>query len=156
MPWACFCRAVASFIVACAVARSVWISWIDCLPVCGVSACVTRWLSADTCAAPFGFVVEVVTAENTASVCSCDRIAVSSAWIPYSIFTEESTRAVADPRAVAIGPGLPVYHLTVFAGVPLTSDVGGVVTPVAIALKPSAANAVVFELVTDRPEPLSA
>ena len=64
---ACFCRAVASLIVACAVARSVWISWIVCFPGCAVSACVIRWLSADICAAPFGFVVEVVTAENTAS-----------------------------------------------------------------------------------------
>jgi hypothetical protein len=65
---ACFCRAEASLIVACAVARSVWISWIVCCPGCAVRACVTRWLSADICAAPFGFVVEVVTAENTASV----------------------------------------------------------------------------------------
>ena len=45
-------------------------------------------------------------------------MAGSSAWIPYSTFTEESMRAVAEARAVAVGPGLPVYHLTVFAGVP--------------------------------------
>src|ERR1700716_2761813 len=92
-------------------------------------------------------------------------MAGSSAWIPYSIFTEASTRAVADARAVAVGPGLPVYQVTVLAGVPLTSDVaepsgepptrnGGTVA-VAGALKPSAAHAGVFELETDRPAALS-
>ena len=59
---------VASLIVACAVARSVWISWIVGCPGCAVRACVTRWLNADTCAAPFVLVVDVVTAENTANV----------------------------------------------------------------------------------------
>src|SRR3954462_1910244 len=79
--------------------------------------------------------------------------------MPYSTFTDASIRAVADARAVAIGPGLPVYHLMVFA-VPLTSAVAepsgepltrsGGVAAVAVVLKPSAANAAVFELETER------
>ena len=58
-----------------------------------------------------------------------------------------------------------MYQLIVFAGVPLTSDVaepsgepptrnGGTVA-VAVELKPSAANAAVFELETDRLAALS-
>src|SRR5580693_4624946 len=74
-------------------------------------------------------------------------------------------RAVDDARAWAVGPGLPVYQDTVFAGVPLTSDVaapngepetrsGGWIA-VTVAGKPSAASAAGFELVTDRLAALS-
>src|SRR5450756_96262 len=68
-----------------------------------------------------------------------------------------------EARAEPTGPGLPVYQATVFA-VPLTSDVavpGGAGTrsggwaAVTLPLKPSAANAVEFELETDRLAALS-
>ena len=36
----------------------------------------------------FGLVGEVVTAANTASVCSCERIACSLAWMPYCTVTD--------------------------------------------------------------------
>ena len=65
----------------------------------------------------------------------------------------------------AVGPGLPVYQDTVFAGVPLTSEVaafngepetrsGGWIA-VTVDGKPSAASAVAFELVTDKLAALS-
>jgi hypothetical protein len=84
---------------------------------------VTRWLSADTWAAPFGSVVDVVTAE-TANVWAA-RIADRP---PDSIFvfTEASTRAVADPRA-EVGQDCRCTT-SLFDGVPPTSDVGGDVT----------------------------
>src|SRR5580704_17175781 len=127
-------------------------------PGCGVRFFITRWLNAATCAAPLGLVAEVVTAAKTASVCSCERIAVSLACAPYSTVTDWSIRAVDDARAEDSGPGLPVYHDTVFADVPLTRVValpngepptrtGGFVAA-ADAPRPSAANAAEFELVT--------
>ena len=74
-----------------------------------------------------------------------------------------STRATAVPRAESL-PTSPVYHDTVLAAVPPTRFVavanGGPPTrngaglAVAGAPKPSAANAAVFELVTDRFAPL--
>src|ERR1700722_7776642 len=83
----------------------------------------------------------------------------SLACIPYCTLTPEAIWAVwvarGDPVVVP-----PVYHWTVFAAVPLTSDVavsnGGPLTTsgpgVAFTLepKPSAANAAGFELVTVR------
>src|SRR6478672_11129178 len=127
-----------------------------CCPGCRARFCATRWLSAETCRAAFGFAPEVVTAAKTANVWSCERMAVSLARAPYCTVTEESTRAVAVARADP-GPASPVYQEIVFAGVPLTSEVaalngepltrsGGSVA-VAVTPKPSAANAAECELV---------
>src|ERR1700694_3504177 len=163
VPWACFCRAWASFMVACAVARSAWIFSMVWCPGCVARFCAVRWLSAWTCRAPFGLVAEVVTAEKTASDCSCERIACSLARAPYCTVTDWSMRAVALARA-GPDPASPVYQATVFA-VPLTSVVAlpngvpptrsGGTAAVAVAGRPSAANAGAFELVTDRPAALS-
>src|SRR3981081_2621483 len=91
-------------------------------------------------------------------------MARSLARIPYCTVADWSIRAVAGARGDP-GPASPVYQLIVFAGVPLTSEVavangelptrsGGTVA-VAVAGKPSAANAAGFELVAVRLAALS-
>src|SRR5665213_290535 len=78
------------------------------------------WLSAEICAAEL--VPLAVNAANTAIDCNCERIADSLACAPYCTVIAESMRAVDEARADP-GPELPVYHCTVLAGVPATSDV---------------------------------
>ena len=58
---------------------------------------------------------------NTAIDCSCERIADSLACAPYCTVMAGSIRAVDEARADP-GPELPVYHCTVLADVPATSD----------------------------------
>src|ERR1700730_15842720 len=93
-----------------------------CCPGCLARFCAVRWLRAETCSAAFGLLAEVVNAAKTASVCSCERIADSLARAPYWTVRDGSTRPIASALADP-GPDSPVYHWTVFAGVPLTSVV---------------------------------
>ena len=120
-----------------------------------------RSLSAETCAAELAPVGESVTAANTATPSSCERIACSLACAPYWTVIDGSIRAVADARGLALE--LPVYQATVLAE-PLTSEVAvlgepetrsGGWTAVTVAPKPSAPSAAVFELVTFRLAALS-
>ena len=76
-------RSVADLIDACAPAKSAWMSWIDCVPGTRARFWAIRWFSAATCALALGSVADVVTAANTATVCSCERSACSSARAPY-------------------------------------------------------------------------
>src|SRR5665213_347239 len=119
--WVWVCLAVASCIVVCATAKSDCISAMVCWPACAVRFVTVRWLSAAICAAELVPVGDAVTAANTATACSCERIACSLACAPYCTVCDESIRAVDDARAEP-GPELPVYQETVSA-VPLTSDV---------------------------------
>src|SRR6187402_257412 len=160
MDWSCALawvwRVPASFIVFWDIARSVWMSSIFCCPGCDVSAWVVRRLSAATCPPEYCPVGEVENVPNTATACNCRRIASSLACAPYCTVTESSTRATAVERAEP-GPSLPRYHFTVLAE-PFTSVVaelagdeptrsGGWVAVTGEDVKPSAANAVLFELV---------
>src|SRR5580692_6007982 len=116
-----------------------------CGPGCGVRFVAVRTLSAATCAAELVPVGDVVTAANTATPSSCERIACSLACAPYCTVIDGSIRAVDDARGLA--PELPVYQATVSAE-PLTSDVAllngepetrsGGCTAVTVAPKPSA------------------
>src|SRR5665213_81413 len=135
-----------------------------CWPGCGVRLVAVRWLSAPICAAEFFPVAGAVKAANTAIDCSCERIACSLACAPYWTVTAWSTRADDEARAEP-GPELPVYQVTVLAGVPLISVVaelseapptrsGGSVAVVVPPLKPSAWNAAEFELETVSGAPL--
>ena len=133
-----------------------------CWPGCGVRLVAMLWLSAEICAAELAPVGETVNAANTAIDCSCERIADSLACAPYCTVIAESIRAVDEARADP-GPELPVYHCTVLADVPATSDVaelsgepltrkGGTGAVMLLPLKPSLAIAPAAMLVIDKLE----
>src|SRR6202000_2405270 len=122
MVWLCAWRALASCITVCAWANCDWMSSMVCWPGCGVKLVAMLWLSAEIWAAELGPVGEAVKAANTAIDCNCERIADSLACAPYCTEIDESICALADDIADP-GPEFPVYHCTVLAEVPATSDV---------------------------------